>query len=216
MSAALTFNRLTGADPNEDRSRYMLWIDGVGGYLVCLGSRVTIGGPADDKDCDVSLLANLSRCHATIVRSGEGYLLQAHAPCSVGGRPVHESALLHHGYEIELGTGVRLKFCLPTVLSATATLQFVSNHRPAQSVDGIVLMEDNCLLGPGHETHIRCRRWQDTVVLFRRDGQFWCKSRMDLFVNSRLIKGESAVGTQEVVTGPDFRFRIEPITSGKR
>ena len=216
MSAALTSNLTQDADANGDRGRYMLWIDGVGAYLVCLGSRMTIGGPSADDSCDLSLLANLSRCHATIVRSGEGYLLEAHGPAKIGGRPVYESALLHNGYDVELGSGVCLRFGLPTVLSATATLNFASNHRPARSIDGVILMKDNCLLGPGHESHVRCRRWQDTAVLFRRDGKFWVKSRMELFVNGRHVQGEAAVEPGDVIAGPEFRFRIEPIGAQSR
>ena len=58
------------------QSRLMLWIDGVGAYLLCLGRRVSIGGPAvDDHPAEIPLLANLSRRHATFVRSGDVYVL---------------------------------------------------------------------------------------------------------------------------------------------
>src|SRR5262245_8983791 len=47
--------------------RFILWIDGVGAYLVCLGSRVTLGqaGP-DGGPIDVPLLADIHRIHASL------------------------------------------------------------------------------------------------------------------------------------------------------
>lgn len=192
------------------KRQYMLWIDGVGAYLLCLGEEVTIGGPGRDAHpADVPMLANLSRQHATIVRNGEGYLLRAHGPSQVGGRSVEGKAFLSNRCEILLGGNVRFGFRLPTALSATARLDFLSDHRLAQSVDGIVLMDDNCLLGPGIENHICCPEWPESVVLFRKADELWCKSRGDLFVDGKLVNQAAALYSGCVVTGLDLRFRIE-------
>src|SRR5262249_48676796 len=56
--------------------RFLLWIDGVGGYLVCLGARVTLGQATPDSFVDVPLFADVSRLHATLTRDAEGYLLE--------------------------------------------------------------------------------------------------------------------------------------------
>ena len=194
------------------QSRFMLWIDGVGAYLVCLGSRVTIGGPGGHTDAaDICLLANLSRQHTTLIRSQEGYLLESHSAVRVADRAVEERTHLNNGYEIELGSNVKLRFRLPTVLSATATLEFLSDHRPSQSVDGVILMEDTCLLGPGREKHVQCPHWSDTVVLFRRNSQFCCKSQSNLFIDGKLMREGTPLASGDVITGPDFRFRVEAI-----
>src|SRR5262249_315525 len=58
---------------------FLLWIDGVGGYLVCLGARVSLGQPAGWQ-VDVPIMADLSRLHAWIERDGEGYSLRAVRP----------------------------------------------------------------------------------------------------------------------------------------
>ena len=48
-----------------------------------------MGGPTRDKQpADLVLLANLSRKHATFVRSEEGYVLEAHGACKVADRAV--------------------------------------------------------------------------------------------------------------------------------
>ena len=202
--------------PNSTQaaSRFVLWVDGVGALLLCLGDRVTIGGPADpEKQADVSLLANLSRRHATFVRSGEGYLLEPHAPTWVGHRQISETTPLTSGYDIRMGNNVHLKFRLPSVLSGTAVLDFVSDHRPVVSVDGIVMMEDNCLLGPGQDQHVVCAGWTESVVLFRRNGQFWCKSRNPVSIGGRVSAEGGPIHPGDVVnSGAEVRFRIEELT----
>ncbi len=212
MSPDSRLNNMTDQANQPDGSRSLLWIDGVGTYLVCTGDQVSIGGPtAEQRAADISLLANLSRIHATICRRGDGYFIEAHSPTKVSGRDVIERTDLNDGYEIGLSDTVRLRFRLPSVLSASARLEFLSVHRPGLSVDGIVLMGDTCLLGPGETNHILCHDWPDAVLLFRRDGQLWCKSRMDLFLGDRHIQDGSPIENGDIITGPELRFRFEAI-----
>lgn len=193
-------------------NRYMLWIDGVGAYLLCLGERVTIGGPAVDAEpADISLLANLSRRHATFLRHGEGYLLEAHSPTRVAGRVVSDKTYLSDGSELALGESVRLRFRMPTVLSASAKLEFLSGHRPARSVDGVILMAENCLIGPGLENHIRCADWSESIVLFVREGEFYCKSRGRQLVDGTPVAATTALFPGNVVSGGDYSFRLETV-----
>jgi hypothetical protein len=192
--------------------KFVVWIDQVGAFLLSVKNEVVFGGPAAEGGAaDVALLANLSRRHMTIVRSGERYLLVAHAPTHVAGRPVHDRSDLADGYEITLGGSVRLAFCLPSVMSGTARIDFVSDHRPARAVDAVILMDDTCLVGPGAENHIRCRTWQNSLLLFRRDGKLWCKSRDALFVDGRHAPEGAELQSGSVVTGNDIRFRLEQI-----
>ena len=195
-----------------DTNRFMLWIDGVGAYLLCLSQRVTIGGPMFGSDsADIALLANLSRKHATLVRTREGYLIEAHAPVKVGGRTLADRSHLKSNYEIELAGRVKMHFRTPSVLSASAVLDFLSDHRPSQHVDGVILMDETCLLGPGTENHVRCPGWSESVLLFRKGNQFWCKSALDIFVDGRLCSHGGPIAPGEVVSGPDLRFRIEAV-----
>ena len=210
MASAFLSRPNPTAGGQADPTRFTLWIDGVGAYLLCLGDRVTIGGPEHGTDsADVALLANLSRRHATLVRTREGYVLEAHSAVSVAGRAVYDRTRLNTNYEVQLGDCVRLRFRQPTVLSATAVLDFLSDHRPSRRVDGVILMDETCLLGPGGENHVRCLDWPDSVVLFRQGGEFRCKSRADIFVDGTLVRDGGAVTPGDVVTGPELRFRIE-------
>jgi hypothetical protein len=198
--------------PLEERSgaKYWLWIDSVGTFLVCLGEKVTVGGPTSGAGAaDVALLANLSRRHASFVRCGEEYLLEAHAAAQVDGRPVQERSHLSNGSRIRLGEKVEFVFRLPSALSRTARLEFASDHRPERSIEGIVLLDDTCLLGPQGEHHIHCPHWPDAVLIHRRGEELWCKSRAEVFVDGRHVPQGSVVQTGSIVSGPDFRFRLE-------
>lgn len=199
-------------DDSREQRRFMLWIDGVGAYLLCLGKRVSIGGPAVDSErAEIALLANLSRRHATFLRNGEGYLLEAHSPTLVAGRSIVDRTYLNDGYEMEFGQNVRMRFRLPTVLSSSAVLEFLSDHRPERNVDGVILMDESCLIGPGRENHVQCTAWPESVVLFLRDGQFRCKARSNVFVNGVSAKEGTTIAPGQVVSGADFQFRIETI-----
>jgi len=196
------------------QQRYVLWVDGVGGYLLLLAERVTIGGPGDGpQQADLTLLANLSRRHASLARSGEGYVLEPHAATCVGNRLLAEPSPLCDGYTIRLGDSVALTFRVPSVLSNTAVLEFQSDHRPVYSVDGVIMMEESCLLGPGRQHHVVCDGWSETVVLYRRDGGFWCKSRNSVCVSGTPLPDGGPIRPGDVVSsGPDVRFRIEALT----
>ena len=196
---------------------FVAWIDGVGCFWFCLQDRLTIGGPnspsakpVDARELsDIAILSDLKRQHVTIVRSGEGYLLEANGAVRVAGRDVVDRATLSDGTIIELGRNVRLRFRLPSALSLSARLEFISDHRPAQAVDGIVLLADTCLLGPGDENHIVCTDWPGQVLLVRQGCELLCCSRMDLSINSQLMSSGRTLSSGDVIAGDELRFRIE-------
>lgn len=60
----------------KDESRFILWVDAVGGFLVCPRQEVTIGQAIADSRVDIPILGDLARRHLKIIRNPEGYLLQ--------------------------------------------------------------------------------------------------------------------------------------------
>lgn len=190
--------------------RYMLWIDGVGAWQLCVGQQFLIGGPTlEHRTADVCLMANLSRRHAILERIGENWFIQACGRTVVSGRTVADRAVLKTGDELRLGDRVRLGFRIPSVLSGSAVIDFESHHRPPQSVNGIILMTDTCLLGPRRDHHVCCPDWPDLVVLFHQQGQLKCRSRLPLKVNEDRVRDSAVLPDGAIVTGDDFRFRIE-------
>lgn len=196
---------------------FVAWIDGVGCFWISPYERVVVGGPDTPsakpvhprETADIAILSDLKRRHATIVRTGEGYLLEAHGPVRVSGREVHDKATLSDGALIELGRNVCWRFRQPSAWSLSARIDFVSDHRPSQTVDGLVMLADTCLLGPGDENQIVCPDWPGQVLLVRQADEFICRSRLDLAVNGHRLGSGRRLRSGDVVTGEDLRFRIE-------
>src|SRR6185436_5919782 len=132
----------------------ILWVDGVGGYLVLRGMTASLGPAFAEPPPDVPILADLSRNHAAIRRDGEGYWLSADRPTAVNLAPV-QRALLRSGDRITLGASCQLLFSQPEPLSTTARLTVVSGHRFAHPVDAVLLMAETLILDRSPQAHIQ-------------------------------------------------------------
>jgi hypothetical protein len=191
---------------------YELWIDQVGVYRVSLFPEFLIGGPGrGGQPGMLSMLARLSRQHAWLVRSGEGYLVRSERGVVLGQTTVVGEHYLADGAELDLGEGVRMRLRVPHRLSPSARLDFVSDHRPVRRADGVVLMSGTCLLGPGSDCHVVCPGWGQTVVLVERGGRLWLKGGTGLWVNGSQAEGAVPLDHNALVEGDEFRFRVEVI-----
>ena len=130
------------AEPPAGR-RFLLWIDGVGGYLVCLGDEVVLGQASSEYRVDIPIQADLSRRHAKISRLGDGYVIEPWQTTRVNGQVIRGKTLLSDGDEIDLAQAVHLRFRQPHALSASARLDFVSHHRTHPKADGVLLMAES-------------------------------------------------------------------------
>ncbi len=193
-------------------ARFILWIDGVGGYLVCLSDEVIIGQSFPGSKADVGIQADISRRHVKIRREGEGYVLDPlHEKVKVDGKPALSPMLLSDGDELELGDGVRLRFRKPHVLSASARLEMVSRHRTQPHVDGILLMAESCVLGPKWQNHVVCREWKGDLVLFRQEEKLFCRAMESIEIDGQLHDGRGRLAPNSHVLGTDFSLTLEPV-----
>ncbi|MCA9059878.1 MAG: FHA domain-containing protein [Planctomycetaceae bacterium] len=200
----------------ERCQRYVLWIDGVGSWQLLTGRKFLIGAPTlEGETADISLMANLSRKHAAIERIQEDWFIHAWQSTVVSGRTISDRGILRTGDQIQLGQRVRLGFRIPSVLSSSAVVDFESDHRPAHSADGIILMTDTCLLGPRQDYHICCPEWPDLLVLFLQDGELRCRSPLPFRVDQQTIRDVATLSDGATVTGEEFRFRIEKMKAGR-
>jgi hypothetical protein len=131
------------------KPRLLLWVDAVGGFFVCQGSTIQLGQAVPDSTVDVPLLADLSRHHATIRRDEEGYTIEPVRDVWLNHHKIDAPTWLNDGCLIQLGPALVMRFSRPHPLSATARLDFVSNHRTQPSAAAVLLMADTCVLGPG-------------------------------------------------------------------
>ncbi len=189
--------------------RFVLWVDEVGGFLVCLGETVTLGQPGPGAMPDVALLADLSRLQARICRDGEGYLLDPVRSARVANAAVQELTPLTDGNLLEFGNAVRIRFRKQHPLSSTARLEFVSHHRTQPSVDGVVLMAESCILGPSTANHIVCPEWTREVILFRRGEELFCRIAGKFMIDGVEQRDCGPISRTSTVSGDDFSFTLE-------
>lgn len=189
--------------------RFLLWVDGVGGYLVCLADDVILGQAVPHGGADIPIQGDLSRLHATILRRGEGYVLQPQAETRVDRRLVTASCPLSDGDEVQLGASLLMRFRRPHPLSSTSRLDFLSDHRTQPAADGILLMAHSCILGPAPTSHVVCRHWSQDVVLVRQGQELRCHAQHPLEVDGKSYKSTAPITTQSRIVGPDFCLSLE-------
>ena len=192
-------------------SRYMLWIDGVGAWLVCCGTTVVLGSAAPDATADIRLQAPLSRRHAVLELSGENWLLR---PVQVSGAepgPAGSAVSLVSGGVVPISSRVLLRFQMPSVLSSSAVLTLESPQRLVPEADGVVLLADRMLLGPGIDSHIRCPALPGRLVLYRSQNRLWCRSTAEFLLNGQNTSDAAEVEHGTILCMGEFRLRVERI-----
>lgn len=192
----------------ERVERFLLWIDGVGGYLVCLDGRITIGQATPEALVDVPFYADISRHHATLTRDGGSYLAAASRPMQVNGQPA-ETALLQAGDRITLGASCQLQFSQPVPVSATARLDLASGHRLSLAVDAVLLMADTLLIGPGAQVHIQIQDLPHNLVLFRQKEGLGLRYPGAFQVDGQRCTERAQLGPNSKVVIDDICFAIE-------
>lgn len=189
--------------------RFLLWVDAVGGYWVCLGDEIVLGQPVGPGQVDVPILGDLSNRHARIRRDGEGYLIEPIRDVWINGRRTTDVVPLHDGNLLQLGPKVKLAFRRPHVLSATARLDFVSHHRTQPSADAILLMANTCILGPKPNSHVVCRRWTEELVLYRHENKLFCRGPGLLDIDGQQHQKKGPITRNSRVSGEQFSFCLE-------
>jgi hypothetical protein len=147
-------------------SRHVLWIDGVGSFLVCHAPRITVGHASARPAPDIPLLADVSRMHAVLQRDQEGYALEAFRKAQVNGQDA-ERATLRSGDRITLGGSCQMVFLQPLPVSASARLDIVSGHRLTFPVSSVLLMAETLVFSGGMRGHVTVPDLAKPIIVFR-------------------------------------------------
>lgn len=192
--------------------RVLLWVDCVGGYLVCTSPSVSLGQAGPEGNADIRLMADISRTHARLTRQDDLYVLTPLGPTWLRQQRLRSDALLADGDLVQLGTSVRFRFRQPHPLSSSAQIEMLSPHRPEPAADGCLLMAHSLVLGPHPTSHIVCKDWESEVVLFQAPGGTWsCRSTTPMAVNGHPTGSPTPIPFQSRVCGTDFCFSLEPL-----
>lgn len=186
----------------------ILWVDGVGGFLVLRGPAITLGPAFCESPPDVPILADVSRNHATIRREGEGYSLSADRPTMVNLAPV-QHVHLKSGDRITLGASCQLQFSQPEPLSATARLTIVSGHRFAHPVDAVLIMAETLIVDRSPQAHVPAPNVQKRVVIFRQGHGYGVKAASSIHVNGTVHRDRATLVPGVPTTIDDLTFALE-------
>lgn len=187
-----------------------LWIDGVGCWLAHWDTELVLGGPSASPP-HLRLEADLSREHLRINRIEEEYCIQPRGDTRVNQRLLQASASLRDGDELGLGTEVRLLFRIPSALSRSAVLVATSEHRFADHLDGVLLIDQHCLLGPGAGVHLFCPDWERQMVLFVRGERLWCRADEQLQYNGLPLTSAQPLQSGVLLSSDRWRLRCEAV-----
>ncbi len=188
--------------PNQDRQSknalaklgWSLWIDGVGGFWLLEGDRLSVGGISERDSADVAVKSPWGRQVAIIERMGDDYWLRnvASQPNSDGSTataiPLGAEMILPIGViSRDVGSGIpsenkvadgfpRLWLRKPSPLSNTVVLSVEPPHRFVTPVDAILMVDATVLIGPDRTHHIRAPRMSGAgLVMFKRGSEWWLR-----------------------------------------
>lgn len=202
-------------EPASLPQAYLLWIDGVGSYLLCLKQQLSIGQATPENRVDVPLFADVSRLHARLKRDAEGYLLEAARRVRVNGQVV-ERSFLRSGDRITLGSSCQLRFHQAVTVSTSARLDIVSGHRLPVTVDAVLLMADTLILGPGKQAHVEVPELQQPVVLHRHRDGLAARVSGSFSLNGQPALERGVLGTTATLRCDGCSFALEPYVSSTR
>ena len=160
------------AQPNTQTppaSRWRLWIDGCGGYLLLAGMQWSVGGWSQTTTADICVRTDWPRAAGWIRRRSGDYFWEGRSSSDA-------RVLLTSGTRIPIpGSGV-MTLNQPSQLSDTAVLSLVAPHRFDQHVDGVVLVRETVLIGSGDDCHLQCRDSSDRATLQLRENQWYARA----------------------------------------
>jgi hypothetical protein len=88
-------------------------------------------------------------------------------------------------------------------------LDLVSRHQTKPSTQGVLLMSEACVLGPGPRAHVVCRRWPGEVVLLRQPQGLVCCAPLPFLVDGQPAGRRGVLTLGSRVEGEDFSFSLE-------
>lgn len=195
----------------SDVESFLLWVDGVGGYLVCTDRVNTVGQAVPQANISVPIQGDLRRRHARLETVGGHHLIQPLGPVSIDGELVVSPAEVKHKQIIAFDGGVQLKYTQPHPLSNTARLDFVSRHRTCPWSDAILLASQSIILGPNRANHVFCPTWRLDLMLFERNGKWFCRTKEAFEIDDEPVDKEGEIKFNSRIVGEDFSLTLEPI-----
>jgi hypothetical protein len=199
-------------EKSQKANSFILWVDGVGGYLVCADNVNTIGQAVPRANISIPIIGDLRGRHARLETVGGQHLLQALGSVTVDSEKLVVPVELKHQQIIELDGGVKLKYTQSHPLSKSARLDFVSRHRTQPWSDAVLIASQSIVLGPNRDNHVFCPVWASDLIIFQRKDKWFCRTREPFEIDGLPIEKEGEIQFDSRISGEDFSLTLEPVT----
>ena len=191
---------------------FALWVDGVGGYLVCTGDVNTVGQAVPHSNVAIPIQGDLRRRHVRLETVGGQHLIHPLGDVSVDGESLDSPAEIKNKQTIGLDGGVKLKYTQSHPLSKTARLDFVSRHRTHPWSDAVLLASQSIILGPNRDNHVFCPTWRFDLIIFQRKNKWFCRTKEAFEIDGQPVDKEGEIQINSQIVGEDFSLTLEPFT----
>ncbi len=129
--------------------QHLLWIDGVGGFLLGMEFPLALGNAQAQPLPDVPLQACLGRRHASIDVGAEGFVLvRGEGQVSVSGKPLGQSLLLADRARIQLDEYCDLEFRQSVPGSGAGRLEILRGARLLYPIRTALLFTEGFTFAP--------------------------------------------------------------------
>ena len=170
--------------------KFVLQVDGVGSFLVLTQNQVTAGPISCSAGNDLDLIMNPHLPRVNITRDDEDYFLTSKKPVLVSDTRLNHK-LLVDGDRISLSDKCRIKFNLPNAASTTATLVISGAKMTRPDINYVILMDQNILIGPSCNNHIRTSALSENLVLTRENNRIFCRNAKQIMINKKQASANS-------------------------
>ncbi|WP_171472236.1 FHA domain-containing protein [Frigoriglobus tundricola] len=161
---------------------------------------------------DVPLFAEVSRTHAEVTRDGEGYVIESGRAVRVNGSETKRT-VLSAGDRVTLGASCQFLFHKPVAASSSVRLELTSGHRLPVAVDGVLLMGNELMLGPGPDAHVELPGLDAPVLIYRsKDGLSVRVPGARYTIDDRPCSDRALLPLPCVVSCDAFTFAVEPVS----
>jgi tetratricopeptide (TPR) repeat protein len=190
---------------------FLLWVDGVGGYLVCTDGVNTIGQASPDASISIPIVGDLRRRHARLETVAGQHLLHPLGGVTIAGMTIQRPVEIKDQQIIALEGGVNLRYTQSHPLSRTARLDCVSRHRTQPWSDAILLASQSIILGPNRNNHVFCPTWKSDLIIFRRDEKWFCRTNEPIEIDNYLVGQEGQIQFDSRIVGEDLSLTLETV-----
>lgn len=166
--------------------RLTLHVDGVGGFLILMGSPIRIGPMRSSGGLDLPLAAGPDAREMMIERVEDDYFLRSAGATAVNDRPTSRK-LLVNGDRISASSKARLTFRLPSPASTTAVLDLSGARLPIGDVSRVILLDRELILGPGANAHVRDDQMPEAIMLCQHNGMLVARSKSPVLAEGQAI-----------------------------